>query len=114
MAGASGHYLHGYVWRITHRCQKKEHLLKLVKDRLRWLHFKTRFGIRSKGRKIIEGEDDYQLRDRQTLYGERSPSIRENSYYWNLDKKAAGPLYSLKCPFSPENGAFKPIKRAIF
>ena len=33
MAHAKRHYLHGHVWHITHRCHKKEFLLKLVKDR---------------------------------------------------------------------------------
>jgi putative transposase len=32
---------------------------------------KKRLGIRSKGRKILEEEDDYRLRDRQSGYGER-------------------------------------------
>lgn len=62
---------------------------------------KTRLGIRSKGRKIIEDEDDCHLRDEQTRYGERSRWISENSYYWDLDKKAAGPSISLKMPIFP-------------
>ena len=101
MARAKRHYLQGYVWHITHRCHKKDHLLKLVKDRQRWLywlfqakkryglcilnyivtsnhiyllvveHNKTRLGIPSKYRKIIEDEDDCQLRDGQTRCGDR-------------------------------------------
>jgi len=50
MARAKRHYLHGYVWHITHRCHKKEFLLKLVKDRQRWLYWlfqaKKRYGLR--------------------------------------------------------------------
>jgi REP element-mobilizing transposase RayT len=49
MARAKRHYLHGYVWHITHRCHKKEFLLKLVKDRQRWLYWlfeaKKRYGL---------------------------------------------------------------------
>jgi REP element-mobilizing transposase RayT len=37
MAGANRHYIPGCVWHITHRCQKQEFLLKLAKDRRRWL-----------------------------------------------------------------------------
>jgi REP element-mobilizing transposase RayT len=50
MARAKRHYLHGYVWHITHRCHKKEFLLKFVKDRQRWLYWlfqaKKRYGLR--------------------------------------------------------------------
>jgi len=49
MARAKRHFLHGYVWHITHRCHKKEFLLKLVKDRQRWLYWlfetKKRYGL---------------------------------------------------------------------
>jgi putative transposase len=46
---ASRHYLPGYVWHITHRCHKKEFLLKFARDQRRWLQWlfeaKKRFGI---------------------------------------------------------------------
>ena len=48
MARANRHYIPGYVWHITHRCYKREFLLKFVRDRRRWLHWlfegKKRFG----------------------------------------------------------------------
>jgi putative transposase len=37
MARANRHYIPGYVWHITHRCHKREFLLKFVRDRRRWL-----------------------------------------------------------------------------
>jgi hypothetical protein len=39
MIRANRHYLPGYVWHITHRCHKKEFLLKFDKDKKRWLHW---------------------------------------------------------------------------
>ena len=39
MPRANRYYLPGYLWHITHRCHKKEFLLKLVKDRQRFLHW---------------------------------------------------------------------------
>jgi len=39
MARAKRHYLPGQIWHITHRCHKKEWLLKFVKDRRRWLQW---------------------------------------------------------------------------
>jgi len=39
MPRASRYYLPGYVWRITHRCHKREFLLKFARDRRRWLQW---------------------------------------------------------------------------
>lgn len=47
-ARANRHYLPGCVCHITHRCHKKEFLLKFARDQLRWLQWlfeaKKRFG----------------------------------------------------------------------
>ena len=49
MPRASRHFLPGYVWHITHRCHKKEFLLKFRRDRHRWLQWlfeaKKRYGL---------------------------------------------------------------------
>ena len=49
MARAKRHYLPGHVWHLTHRCHKKEFLLKFGRDRRRWLQWlfeaKKRYGI---------------------------------------------------------------------
>jgi putative transposase len=39
MARAKRHYLPGYIWHITHRCHKKEFLLKFPRDRRRWIEW---------------------------------------------------------------------------
>ena len=48
MPRANRHFIPGYVWHITHRCHKKEFLLKFAKDRGRWLWWlfeaKKRYG----------------------------------------------------------------------
>lgn len=48
LARANRHYLPGYVWHITHRCHKREFLLKFARDQRRWLQWlfeaKKRFG----------------------------------------------------------------------
>lgn len=48
LARANRHYLPGYIWHITHRCHKREFLLKFVRDQRRWLQWlfeaKKRFG----------------------------------------------------------------------
>jgi putative transposase len=49
MPRANRHFLSGYVWHITHRCHRKNFLLKFARDRrsyLRWLvEAKKRFGL---------------------------------------------------------------------
>jgi putative transposase len=49
MARANRHYIPGHAWHITHRCHKKEFLLKFARDRQGWLHWlfeaKKRFGV---------------------------------------------------------------------
>ena len=37
MARAKRHYIPGQIWHITHRCHKREFLLKFSKDRRKWL-----------------------------------------------------------------------------
>ena len=49
MARAKRHYIPGYIWHITHRCHKREFLLKFSKDRHRYLHWlyqaRKRYGL---------------------------------------------------------------------
>jgi len=49
MARAKRHYIPGQIWHITHRCHKREFLLKFTKDRRRWLQWlyeaKKRYGL---------------------------------------------------------------------
>jgi len=48
MARANRHYIPGCVWHITHRCHKREFLLRFARDRQRWLRWlfdgRKRFG----------------------------------------------------------------------
>jgi len=37
MARANRHYIPGVVWHLTHRCHKREFLLKFMKDRDCWM-----------------------------------------------------------------------------
>jgi putative transposase len=50
MARAKRHYIPGLVWHITHRCHKKEFLLKFSRDKRSWLRLlfqvKKRYGLR--------------------------------------------------------------------
>jgi putative transposase len=39
MARAKRHYIPGQIWHLTHRCHKREFLLKFARDRRRWLQW---------------------------------------------------------------------------
>lgn len=39
MARAKRHYIPGQIWHLTHRCHKREFLLKFSKDRDRWFQW---------------------------------------------------------------------------
>jgi REP-associated tyrosine transposase len=47
---ANRHFISGYIWHITHRCHKKEFLLKFAHDRQRVIHWlyqaRKRFGVK--------------------------------------------------------------------
>ncbi len=49
MPRANRYFLQGNIWHITHRCHKKDFLLKFQKDRIRWIRWlfeaKRRFKI---------------------------------------------------------------------
>lgn len=49
MPRANRHYIPGHIWHITHRCHKKEFLLKFARDRRRYLQWvfeaKKRYGL---------------------------------------------------------------------
>jgi len=49
MARANRHYIPGCAWHITHRCHKKEFLLKFSRDRDRWVQWlyeaRKRYGL---------------------------------------------------------------------
>ena len=55
MPRANRHFLRGYVWHITHRCHRRNFLLKFGRDRhsyLVWvLEAKKRFGL-----SVLKGE----------------------------------------------------------
>jgi len=50
MPRANRYHLPGYIWHLSHRCHKKEFLLKFAKDRRRWmvwvLEAKKRYGLK--------------------------------------------------------------------
>lgn len=39
MARAKRHYIPGQIWHLTHRCHKRDFLLKLIQDKRRWLQW---------------------------------------------------------------------------
>ena len=46
MARANRHFIPGHIWHLTHRCHKREFLLKFSKDRNRWMELLFKAGQR--------------------------------------------------------------------
>mgnify|MGYP000650440837 CR=1 FL=1 len=57
MSRANRYFLRDHVWHITHRCHKKEFLLKFAKDRGFWRH-----------KSVIEGLDVFVLKEQPMAY----------------------------------------------
>jgi len=53
MARAKRHYVPGYVWHITHRCHKREFLLKFPRDRRRWIEWLYQAKKRCSGLSVL-------------------------------------------------------------
>lgn len=49
MARAKRHYIPGQIWHLTHRCHKRDFLLKFAQDRKKWIQWlfeaKKRYGL---------------------------------------------------------------------
>lgn len=49
MARANRHFIPGHIWHLTHRCHKREFLLKFARDRRRWVRLlfsaRQRYGL---------------------------------------------------------------------
>jgi putative transposase len=70
MPRANRHYIPGYIWHITHRCHKREFLLKFAKDRRRWMAWlfeaRKRYGLSilnymvtsNHGHLLVSGDSD--------------------------------------------------------
>jgi putative transposase len=68
MARANRHILPGHVWHITHRCHKREFLLKFARDRKRWIHWlyeaKRRYGLSVLNYTVTSNHVHLLVRDR--------------------------------------------------
>ena len=78
MPRAHRHFLPGHVWHITHRCHKKEFLLKFAKDRHHWRYWlfeaRKRYGLYVLDYIITSNHIHLLVRDRS--HGEISKSIQ--------------------------------------
>jgi len=94
MPRAYRHYTPGYVWHITHRCHKKEFLLKfsIAVGNLSFIEkMKSNLGIHAKRRKAQEFENRaYALREPEIIYNahlipKKDDIGLKNTYLWDID-----------------------------
>jgi hypothetical protein len=91
MARAKRHYIPGQIWHITHRCHKREFLLKFAKDRRRWLQwlFETnkRYGLPILNYAVTSNH--IHLREPSIPYGAHFGAKKcdigpENTFFWDV------------------------------
>jgi putative transposase len=112
MPRAHRHFLTGHVWHITHRCHKKEFLLKFAKDRDLWRHWlfeaRKRYGLCVFNYIITSNHIHLLVRDRG--HGEISKSMQliagRTAQEYNRRKNRNGAYRSI-------SGDSIPIKQAM-
>lgn len=96
MPRAHRYFLPGYVWHITHRCHKKEFLLKFKRDRQRWRYWlfeaRKRYGLCVLNYIVTSNHIHLLVRDRGD--GEIAKSLQliagRTAQEFNLRKKRKG------------------------
>ena len=66
MALGKRHYIPGYVWHITHRCHKREFLLKFQRDRHRWIEWLFQAKKRYRGFSVLNYKE-VRIEDKSLL-----------------------------------------------
>ena len=67
MARAKRHYIPGYIWHITHRCHKREFLLKFPRDRRRWIEWLYQAKKRYNGLSVLNYNEIQNPRKRKGI-----------------------------------------------
>ncbi len=67
MARAKRNYIPGYVWHITHRCHKREFLLKFPRDRRRWIEWLYQAKKRYSGLSVLNYNEIQNPRKRKGI-----------------------------------------------
>jgi REP element-mobilizing transposase RayT len=91
MPRANRFHIPGCVWHITHRCHKKDFLLRFIRDRRRWIRWlfeaRKRYGFSILNYMVtsnhihllvMDGEDEW------TIPRSMQPLSVKNTYKWNL------------------------------
>jgi REP element-mobilizing transposase RayT len=100
MPRANRHFLPGYVWHITHRCHKKEFLLKFARDRRRWISWlfeaRKRFGLSILNYTVTSNHVHLLIRDngsRDTLPKSIQLIAGRTAQKFNLRKERKGAFW---------------------
>jgi len=67
MARAKRHYTPGYICHITHRCHKREFLLKFPRDRRRWIEWLYQAKKRYRGLSVLNYNEIQNPRKRKDI-----------------------------------------------
>lgn len=100
MPRGNRYYIPGLIWHITHRCHKKEFLLKFARDRRRWLHWlyeaKKQFGTRILNYNVTSNHIHLLIQDggsRETLPKTIQMIAGRTAQEYNIRKKRKGAFW---------------------
>lgn len=100
MPRGNRYYIPGLIWHITHRCHKKEFLLKFARDRRRWLRWlyeaKKRFGTRILNYNVTSNHIHLLIQDggsRETLPKTIQMIAGRTAQEYNIRKRRKGAFW---------------------
>ena len=100
MPRGNRYYIPGMIWHITHRCHKKEFLLKFARDRNRWRRWlyeaKKRFGLCILNYTVTSNHIHLLLQDtgqRETLPKSMQLIAGRTAQEYNIRKKRKGAFW---------------------
>ena len=99
MPRANRHFLPGHVWHITHRCHKKEFLLRFSRDRSRWIKWlfeaRKRYGLSVLNYVVTSNHIHLLVRDsgNQTIQRSMQLIASRTAQEYNVRKKSNGAFW---------------------
>ena len=100
MARANRYYIPGLIWHLTHRCHKKDFLLKFARDRKRWLRwlFESKKRLRTRILNYTVTSNHIHLLVQDNAYRDTLPNTIQltagrTAQEYNLRKKRKGAFW---------------------
>ena len=121
MPRGNRYYIPGLIWHITHRCHKKEFLLKFARDRRRWLRWlyeaKKRFGLRILNYTVTSNHIHLLIQDtghRETLPKSLQLIAGRTAQEYNIRKNRKGAFWEDRYHATAVQGGDRLIRCLVY